>query len=456
MKVLGSMRGRLFLQLVAVAAILSMALFLLIQTVARQAAEGTQDDILAASAIAIADSLRAEGGAVTLELPYSALSMLGTLNQDRVFYRISAGGKTLTGYEDLPPPSESLVPAQPAFSTYRYRGEEVRSVSVLRTVGVSDTIPTVVTVAQTRLGLKAISRRITATATGIGVGFFLLATALSLFAANSALAPVRRLTGAVTRRGPSDLRPVSVETPAELVPLVQALNSFMARLRASLSRTEDFIAEAAHRVRTPLATVRAQAEVTYRKLRKPEHKQAIREMIRAIDESSRSAGQMLDHAMVTFRSDNLERNRLDLRDLVADTCNRLAPTADLKDMIITQELPETAVMFDGDAILLQAALQNVLDNAIKYGPEDSRISVSLTSGQDIVLSVTDEGHGFGDADTSRLAERYIRGANTGNVVGSGLGLTIADEVARAHGGRLHLDRNKEGGGACVALVLPRG
>ena len=457
MRLLGSIRRRLFIQLALVAALLSLAFFLVVRGVAESAAEGTQDDILSASATAIADSLRSEGGVVTLDLPYSALSMLGSINEDRVFYRVVAEDKTLTGYPDLPVPDTAPRLGVTNFATLNYRGDEIRAASVVRPVGTGVTAQQViVTVAQTRQGLAAISRQITSTATGIGVGFFLLATALSLWAAGSALAPITRITGSVTRRGPNDLRPVKANAPDELEPLIDALNSFMSRLRASLSRTEDFIAEAAHRVRTPLATVRTQAEVTHRKLNKPEHKKAIREMIRAIDESSRSAGQMLDHAMVTFRADSLAQDALDLRALMEETCDRLGPTADLKDIAILRETGSEPVTFKGDGILLQAALQNILDNAIKYSPEDSDITARVAIDHEITLSIADQGRGFGETDLSGLTTRYARGANVGDIVGSGLGLTIADEVVRAHNGRLEISTNEKGQGACVSLIFPRG
>jgi len=442
--------------LAGVAAILSLAFFLIVRVVAEQAAESTQDDILSASATAIADSLRSEDGGVMLDLPYSALSMLGTLSEDRVFYRVYTNDATLTGYDDLPLPNRTPRRGEPVFATFDFRGDEVRAVSVVRAVGSANALRNViVTVAQTRLGLESTSRTITATATAVGAGFFLVATGLSLWAASAALAPIERLTSAVARRGPYDLRPVTAETPTELVPLVDALNSFMARLRASLSRTEDFIAEAAHRVRTPLATVRAQAEVTHRKLNKPEHRLAIREMIRAIDESSRSAGQMLDHAMVKFRTDTLAGDDLDMRALIAEVCDRLGATADLKDIDIRRELPDMPVPVSGDGILLQAALQNLLDNAIKYSPDDTEIVVRLEQGEELRVSITDAGRGFGDADLTRIKTRYTRGTNVGNIVGSGLGLTIAEEVARAHGGQLEIKSNQNGAGACVSLVLPR-
>lgn len=456
MKVQRSIRRRLFFQLAGIAALLSLAFFLTLREVAERTAEGTQDSILAASATAIADSLRSDDGNVSLELPYSALSMLGTVSEDRVFYHVVANGESLTGYDDLPAPSSTPRPGTPVFDTYPYRGEDVRSVSVNRPVGsAAQSSSVIVTVAQTRLGLAATSRRITTTATGVGVGFFLLATALSLWAAGSALAPIDRMTAAVTRRGPKDLRPVTAETPTELVPLVDALNNFMARLRTSLGRSEDFIAEAAHRVRTPLATVRTQAEITHRKLNKPEHKKAIREMIRAIDESARSAGQMLDHAMVTFRADSLARDDLDLVMMMSETCERLGPTAELKDINLRTELGTVPVPFQGDGILLQAALQNILDNAIKYSPEDSEIIAKIEIGETIRLSISDQGRGFGETDLSQITTRYQRGANVGDIVGSGLGLTIADEVARAHGGGIEIKHNSKGVGACVCLFLPR-
>ena len=91
------------------------------------------------------------------------------------------------------------------------------------------------------------------------------------------------------------------------------------RLKSSLTQSEDFIVEAAHRVRTPLATVRTQAEVIHRGLEKSKNKTALLEMIRAIDESSRSAGQLLDHAMVNFRADQFQTELIDLRKFMAET-----------------------------------------------------------------------------------------------------------------------------------------
>ncbi|MCF6305122.1 MAG: sensor histidine kinase [Rhodobacteraceae bacterium] len=448
-----SIRRRLIVQLSLVAAILSFAFYLIVRAVAEQAATETQDNILAASATSIADALYSERGMVNLELPYSALSMLGSISQDRVFYRIIVDGETLTGYADLPDPD--LPGPDPVFSTFVFRDEEVRSVAITRPVSLGgQAVNTTTIVAQTRLGLAMISSRISATAAAVGFGFFLFAIALSLLAAQSALAPLRRMTQSIQRRGPQDLSPVKAKLPSELVPLVGALNNFMNRLRSSLAQSEDFVAEAAHRVRTPLAIVRTRAEIALRRMEDPEDKKALREMIRAVDESSRSAGQLLDHAMVTFRTDNLLAKKFDLGGLTRDTCEHLSPTAGLKDINLLLEIPEKPCPFVGDPILMQNALRNILDNAIKYSPADSEIIIRLTRGKTTEISFCDQGRGFGTADLGSLTKRFSRGENVADIVGSGLGLTIADVVARAHGGYIQIQSNPKGNGACVSLFLP--
>lgn len=452
----GSLRRRLLLQLLLVAAILSVALYFTVRVLAQQAAETTQDNILIASATAISEAARAERGQILVDVPYSALSMLGSIAEERVFYRVTADDLTVTGYDDLPAPAAAAETGNPVFTTTIYREDEVRIAALPRRLTVRDeTVILTVLVAQTRLGLAAVSLQISIAAAAAGIGFFLLSGALSWFATNNAMRPLNRLAKSVERRGPQDLSPVETSAPTELVPLLQSLNTFMGRLSASLARTEDFIAEAAHHVRTPLATVRTQSEIAMRSVRKPENKQILREVIRAADESSRSAGQLLDHAMVALRSDNLEKERLNMKDLAQDVIRSISPTADLKDIRIICSGSDTTSAVEGDPILLQNALRNLLDNAVKYSPEDSRIKVEISEVNSTVrIDVLDEGRGLGDGDRSHLTERFGRGDNVRDIIGSGLGLTIVDEVVRAHGGMLALTDNPEGRGTCASISLP--
>ena len=449
-----SLRSRLILQLGLIAAALSLVFFFTVRSVSQRAAQAMQDNVLAASTTSIAEAVRAEKASLRLELPYSALSMLGAISDDRVFYRVTQDGATLTGYDDLPMSSERGSP-EVAFATVDFRSAQVRSATLTRIISVEGKPRDVsVTVAQTREGLAQVSAQISLVALLIGIGFFVLAVALSAFAAGRSLRPLDRLASAVSRRGPSDLRPVNAEAPSEIAPLVTALNSFIGRLKTSLTRSEDFIAEAAHRVRTPLATVRAQAEIALMRVERPENKAALRQMIRAVDESSRSAGQLLDHAMVTFRADHLEFDHIDLSALIAETVERLSPLAGLKDITLLLVTGSTEAMLKCDPILIQNALRNIIDNAIKYAPSESEIEIALTVDPGLyTITVRDQGPGFATMETSKLSERFSRGPNVGDIVGSGLGLTICKEVAVAHGGRLELNDNP-GRGGCVSLILP--
>ncbi len=452
----GSIRRRLVLILLVGAALLSAVFFLLVHGFARQVAQQSQDNILTASVTSILDSAVVQAGAISVDIPYAVLSMLGNVSDDRVFYRITAGGELLTGYGDMPGVSPLPGEGEAVFVTVPYKGEEVRMASALRNLSLEGrTVPVVASVAQTLTGRARTLARIGRVSAGLGIGFFLASVLLALLAARGSVRPLDRLADAVSRRGPKDLRPVAAPVPAEMAPLVRSLNSFIARLKASLARSEDFIAEAAHRVRTPLATVRTQAEMALHRAESPENRRALREMIRALDESSRAAGQLLDHAMVSFRTDHLERSAVDLAALARDTADRLRPVAELKDIALELDL-QARPRVAGDAILLQSALQNILDNAVKYsGPEAVvRLEVGCAGGQ-AVLRVLDEGPGFPPGDCARLTGRFERGENAAQTVGSGLGLTIAREVAEAHGGSIHLDDRKEGrGGACVTLFLP--
>ena len=455
MSATGSIGRRLTLLLAGVAALLSVLSWGMVAGLARQAAQRTQDNVLAASATTIAETLRTEQGEVRLELPYSAFSMLGAISEDRVFYRVTAGAEMLTGYADLPVPH--LAPPPPGrvtLDTGEYRGEEVRMASLTRLVlAGAEPVPVTVTVAQTRGGVRAIAGDLSRLAAILAVAFFVVAVGLSFFAARTSLRPLNEIAQAVSRRGPSDLRPLRRAAPEELAPLLTALNRLMERLGQSIRRSEDFIAEAAHRVRTPLATVRAQAEVALRSIEDEAERQRLRRMIRAVDESSRSAGQLLDHATVAFRAEDLARDGIDLADLARQTAEALRPTAEMKDIEIRLDVRPTPVA--GDAILLDSALRNVLDNAIKYSPEDTTVTLRVGREHDAArISVTDEGPGLGDGPVEHLAERFRRGRNAEGIVGSGLGLTIADDVLRAHGGRLELGPGPEGRGACVSLVLP--
>lgn len=449
----GSIRRRLTLQLLVSVAILTAILFLLVQSFARQLAEESQDSILLASASSILDSITVRNGEVIADIPYAALSMLGNVSEDRVFYRVSADSNVLTGYSDLP---RSNIPgSEPKFFTAPYRSDNIRLVTAYRHLALNGVLTEVSsTVAQTQGGLTEKLESISRTALYLGIGFFIIAALLAVWAAEASVRPLKALTGAISRRGPQDLRPVTSLVPLEMVPLVSSLNHFIHRLDMSLTRSEDFITEAAHRIRTPLATVRTQAEVALLRVERPENRASLKEMIRAIDESSRAAGQLLDHAMVAYRSDHLVPEEFDLSMLIVEVVERIQPIASLKDIQLVTHLDEGTII-SGDPILIQNAIVNILDNAIKYSEVETRIDILVKKVKNCTeVQIMDQGPGFPSDGNIDLTERFARGSNVGTTVGSGLGLTIANDVARAHGGTMKRSNKTEGNGACVRLSFP--
>ena len=447
--VFGSLRNRLAMILTGGAALLAILLFFVVRGYATQIAQEGQDNILSASVSSILDAAVLRDGAVELDFPYASMSMLSTSADDRVFYAIYEDDKLLSGYDGLGT-GPAVSSNERKFASAQYDNATVRVATASRTlIGADMSRQVSVSVAQTQDALAETLNRISRNVAGFGVGFFALATALAFWGTSTTIGQLSRLTTSVTRRGPQDLSPFLKPVPSEMVPLVRSLNTLMLRLDQSLKQSEDFIAEAAHRVRTPLATVRSYAEATFQRVQKQENRDALRSMMRAIDESSRAAGQLLDHAMVTFRAEKLERENVDLDGVLRDLVQRMTPVADMRDVALKLDSSTPAVI-QGDPVLLQNAFRNLIDNALKYAPADTSITIRVQTTPRIAVDVLDQGRGFLPDEMEKLAGRFVRGGDTEGHIGSGLGLTIAQDVALAHDGTMVLSNRSEGG-ACVTL-----
>ena len=451
LKVSGSLQNRLMLTLISGAAVLGIILFFIVRGYAAQIAQNGQDDILEASLSSILDAIVIQDGSIEVDFPYASLSMLDTELDDRVFYSIYNDDILISGYEDLPLP-EKINAEISTFNTIKYKDTNARIASAKRIlIGEKERITISVSIAQTQDALSRTLNRISKNVALFGSGFFILVTLLSYWATATTISPLMRLASSVTKRGPQDLSPFEKKVPSEMYPLVTSLNKLMTRLDLSLKQSEDFIAEAAHRVRTPLATVRSYADATLQRVTKKENRDALRSMVRAIDEASRAASQLLDHAMITFRSDNLQKEPINLNDLVQNLIDNLAPIAEMKDIELKFK-QEDKIKLYGDFILIQNAIRNLIDNALKYSPYEGIITVSIGTSPISFLEIHDQGPGFPPKDLDNLTMRFTRGQNSNGIVGSGLGLTIAKDVANAHGAKLQLS-NHEKGGACVTLLF---
>lgn len=451
-----SIRGRLIVMLLIAAAFLSGLLYYAIRTVAETAVEQTQDRILGSAALAIAEEVRGGQDGVEIDIPYSAFSMLGATGNERVFYRIDVSGTPVTGYDGLQAPQSLPRGVAPEFYSSVFEGETVRVAAVSRAVLVAgQNVPALVLVAQTRTEQAQIVERLANRAAGLGLGFFVVAAVLAVLTARAVIQPVNNLADAVTRRGPQDLRPVVRNVPDELRPMVNALNGFIGRLSGALSRTETFIAEAAHYIRTPLTTLRAQSDIALHHTDDPKTKEYLRKIIRLADDTARSAGQLLDHAAVVYRTDQRSDEQIDLISMAQTVADAFRPSAELREIDLKLEHEhDQPIHVLADPILLETVLRNLLDNGIKYSwPEQTvHFRVSVENGYGVV-EITDNGRGLNGQTTRSLTQRHARGTNVGDVVGSGLGLAIVKEVAGAYGGTFELKPTNTGG-TCARFSLP--
>lgn len=447
-----SLRRRI-LTLAAVMLLVAAALLVtFIRGYAERASDQALDRLLSAAALSIAGAVLVEDGAVLVELPFAAFAMVS--GQERVFYSVRGPrGEHVTGYPELAPDAPLAASVDPIFTDITHDGEPVRLVQLGRLISTSEGTGWVtIMVAETRGARQALAAEIVGAAL-VPVGVLtLLALALVWMVVGRAFAPLAVIDHALRQRRPDDLSQIDVPVPVEVQRLVGGLNHFMARLEKSMARMGGLVAEAAHQVRNPLASLRAQSELALNEADEAQLRARVARIHDSAVEASHLVTQLLMDATISHRMETGEAQSLSVTVLVDEVVGRLDP--DLRPRMRTGfgEGAETAVM-QGDRVGLREMLRNLIGNALAY--TDGPIDVTASVGQDgmIRLAVQDRGPGIPDAEKGRVLERFVRGAGVEGKVGSGLGLAIAKRVVEGHGGRLIL-QDRAGGGLEVIALLP--
>jgi len=269
-----------------------------------------------------------------------------------------------------------------------------------------------------------------------------------------ALAPLLRTSRELEHRGPLGLAPLSVDgVPAELLSMVEAVNRLMLKVDDALSQERQFTALAAHELRTPLASLRVQAQVLARSRDPVEHRQELAALEVNVDRCTRMLNQMLALARVdSIQSRDLHLENLPLSDVLAEVLLDFVDLARQRDIEVECQLEIPHMQ--ADRVLLQTLLRNLLSNAIRHAPAQGRVRVrsAMHAGHPLLV-VEDSGGGIAEEEIGRVFERFYRGRGQQGP-GVGLGLTIVSAIVRAHGARVRLGRS-ELGGLRVEVGLPR-
>ena len=264
------------------------------------------------------------------------------------------------------------------------------------------------------------------------------------------LMPLDLLAGELAARNAQSLQPVSEQVPAETLPLVQSLNALLARVAESLAREQRFTADAAHELRSPLAALKVQAEVLAMSSDEAEQQHHLGNIHESIDRANRLTEQLLTLARLDPMQALPDAQPIDWQRSAHQALQSVNLQAREKRV---QLKLECACGFGqvfpplGNEVLLQLMLRNLLDNAIRYSPPNSHVTLTLAANG---LSVCDEGPGIAAEHLPRIRERFYRPPGQSQQ-GSGLGLSIVKRIADLHGLRLDL-ANADERGLCVHMI----
>lgn len=275
------------------------------------------------------------------------------------------------------------------------------------------------------------------------------------------LAPVERARREVARRAADDFSPLADDgLPDEVRPLVDELNLLFGRVRNAFDAQTNFVADAAHELRSPLTALKLQAQALRRTDADPAAREAgIARLNQGIDRAIRLVEQLLMLAREEAGTGHVSSiaERVDLQAVVKLAVADVLPQARLKHIDLGLAEPQSMVPLQvvGQDEALRILLRNLLDNAVKYTPANGQVDVSLHLQQEQpVLTIEDSGPGIAAEDRARVFDRFFRASDVALEAGSGLGLAIVKVIADRHGATLALESSARLGGLKVDVRFP--
>ena len=271
------------------------------------------------------------------------------------------------------------------------------------------------------------------------------------------LRPLSSISSALRVRTPSALEPLPERNlPEELVPLVGSLNDLLQRLNRALEARRQFVADAAHELRSPLTAVQLQLQLVKRAGSTEERAAALDRLEAGVQRSTRLVQQLLTLARQDPQEPDVEQTSFDLDRLAHELVADFEPMAQHHGLTLTLE-SLGPLQIRGDRESLRVMLSNLVDNAIRYTSQGGVVVRVQRRGSDVTLQVEDTGSGIPPDERERVFDRFYRvPGHKADEGGSGLGLAIVKRVAERHGGRVTLDSGSGGSGLRVTVQLPGG
>lgn len=425
------------------------------------AANSAYDRSLAGAIKAVDANISTASGGLSVNLPYKMLEFFQLTASGKVFYRISTeDGLVTLGNTDLPEPRAALLPGVPYFYGAEYFGEPVRIGIYMRRLNLplygSQVQRVIIQVAETTGSRSAFARGLLLQAVALDALLILFVALVIAIGVMLALRPLQRLRNEVIARNPDDLTPIDPSSVLlEVRPLVDAINRHVERSERLARGQRQFLDDASHQLRTPLAVLRTQVDYALREPELPRVREALGAIQQGLERAVRLVNQMLALARVNnalTRDEPMES--VNLCSLVQDVAHMLLPEARRKRQDFGFILPNHDIFVSGAEALLREAVINLADNAIRYAPEGGHITLSVSTDEGVArITIVDNGPGIPADERERVGERFRRGKAVAGA-GAGLGLAIAKTIIEQHHGTLEVGDGHYQTGTMLCLAIP--
>ncbi|MDG1956326.1 MAG: sensor histidine kinase [Candidatus Thioglobus sp.] len=376
---------------------------------------------------------------------------------DQIFYQVRDESNALfVGYSNPPqiPEISEIRPYQPIYFDSVYRDQSVRVIYSREFISSMDTPGWVdIYVWQTQVGQRQLLLELASDAF-VTMIIMLISTGLIVwFGVQFGLKPLLELQSAIRKRSADDLSEIKREVPKEVSSLLSSMNNLFSQLRKAFTEKDDFIANAAHQLRNPIAGIQSQAEAAERSKTLESMKLRVKDVAKAAKQTSRLTQQLLSMEHISQRSIKSEFKDVDLVKITQEVLTKFALRADKQKVNLSLDSAEQSIRITGSETYLGEAIDNLIDNALLYGcPNGGVIHVELKlEDHSAVLVIKDNGNGIKAELIDSVFDRFFHDSESSNT-GSGLGLSIAKTVIELHDGKLNL--NSDNNGTSLSIVIP--
>lgn len=414
------------------------------------------DKQLLNSADIVASRVRSRDGRIEVDLPPGAQAVLRHHYKDKFRYAILDGQLSwISGDRDLPPPPLKPMQDSPVFWAAALGEEEMRLLAIAVSVPALSDDSVVVEVAETRYSRQSLANYVTFIVLLPQLILIVLAATIAWVAVSKGLKQLSELQREIEQRSLDDLSQIDEShAPLEVQSLVSSLNRLLGRLQEEIQTQKRFTANAAHQLRTPIAGIKTFVSIALRTAKEKDMVEFLQHIQSGVNRMSRLVNQMLSLARTD--TDAMKRvavKRVDLNDLASEVTAEFVPLSISHNLELGYQDSAGPAYINGDPVSLREMISNLVDNAIRYSGAGSNVNVMVTVNGSVSLIVEDDGPGISKEHRTLIFERFYRILGK-DIPGSGLGLSIASEIVRAHGAEIFVADGPGGKGVRFTVRFP--